>query len=196
MRNRVVVLSLTKNEIIVKTKKKRVNKSIYVNSSLLIIIAIIGLCLFNDSVSKNFISVYNPVNSLYSDNSNIVFTSGSVDKLDFSLPILGAQVNCVDGVIEFVAMKSIMVVAPENGVVMDIGDTLDGIKYIKIKHSENVYSVIENLDIIGVSKNDLIKKGQDIATAKIGNKVIMKIYEEDNRVRNLNIDKSKIIWQS
>lgn len=198
MRKKVVVLSLTKNEIIIKyKKKKRSMHSISVYVSIGIIVGLVGICFSNSFLSGQMAYVYNPVNSLYSDNSNVIFTSGSVvGKLEFSLPILGAVVENNNGVLQFTIGKSIMVMAPEGGVVSECGSTLDGIKYIKIKHNESICSVIENVDILGVSQFEVVKKGQDIATAKVGEKVNLKIYENDVLIQNLVINQSKITWQN
>jgi len=198
MRKKVVVLSLTKNEIIIKCKKKkRSMRSISVYVSIGIILGLMSICFTNSFLSEQMAYVYNPVNSLYSDNSNVIFTSGNVvGKLEFSLPILGAGIENNNGVLQFTIGKSIMVMAPEGGVVNECGSTLDGVKYLKIKHTESVYSIIENVDILGVSQYDVVKKGQDIATAKIGEKVNLKIYENDVLVQNLVINQSKITWQN
>ena len=56
--------------------------------------------------------------------------------------------------------------------------------------------MVENIDIIGVSEFETVKKGQDIATAKVGEKVTFKIYENDNIVKNLKINQSKITWEN
>ena len=95
-----------------------------------------------------------------------------------------------------VVNNSIMVKATEGGVVEEVGTTLDGVKYIKLKHALDVHSVVENLDIVGVAEGDIIKKGQDIATAKVGESIVLKLYLGDSQITNIKINQSKIIWES
>lgn len=196
MRNRVVVLSLTKNEIVIKKKKNKAKKSYVFNFSIVAIMIVIAFCFLNNSVLNSVISVFNPVNSLYNDNSDVIFTSGTPTRLEFSLPILGANVEINKGVITFTTAHSIMIKAPEAGVVIDLGESLDGVKYLKIKHNNSITSIIENVDILGVSKNEIVKKGQDIATSKQGHNVTLRIYEDEVLIQNVKLDKSKIVWQN
>ena len=151
-------------------------------------------------VASSMACIYNPVNSLYSDNSSIIFTSGMLiekDSLDFVLPISGAIVSVEsNGNIVLIPSNSIMVKSTEGGVVDCVGTTLDGIKYIKIRHSQDVYSVIENVDVVGVKQNDIVKKGQDIATAITGDQIVLRLYHQDNQVTNIKLNQSKIVWQS
>ena len=191
-----MILSLSKNEIIINPKHKKTKNSFLLYSSLCVVALISIVCFTNSMVLNDFIAVYNPVNSLYNDNSDVVFTGGGLTKLEFTLPILGAGITNNSGVIEFFVGKSIMVRATESGIVSDCGTTLNGVKYIKIKHSDSVYSVLENLDIIGVAQFDTVKRGQDIATAKVGETVILKIFENDIPVQNLKINQSKISWEN
>lgn len=197
MRKKVVVLSLTRNEIVIKCHKKKFNISnvgMYVSAVVIFcVMSIVSLGVINkDSVTQ----VFNPVNSLYNDNSDVIFTNGTIANNDFSLPILGSVIENNDDEICFVVAKSIMVMAPSGGVVSECGQTLNGIKYIKIKHSNNIYSVIENVDIIGVEVSDIVKKGTDIATAKVGDIVVLKFFENDIQVSGLTITQSKISWQN
>ena len=88
-----------------------------------------------------------------------------------------------------------MVGACEAGIVEEVGTTNDGIKYIKIKHCLDIYSLIENVDMIGVAKGEVVKRGQDIATAKTGNTVTLRLFEGDTQLTNIKVEQSKIIWQ-
>lgn len=196
MRKKAIIINIKKREVSVKKKKDN-----YKNYSFYFSIIVMILCVSILGVGYKFLSneismVFNPVNSLYSDNSDIVFTSGEISKLEFYLPMIGAKVENNNGVIELTVGKSIMVMSPESGEIADCGVTLNGVKYIKIKHNKNIYSVIENVDILGVVKGDIVKRGQDIASAKVGERVVLKIYENDLLVTNLKINQSKIICQN
>jgi len=144
--------------------------------------------------------VYNPVNSLYNDTSNVIFTSSAMtlekDSLDFIIPIKGSLIDIdSDGTISFAVDKSIMVMSPESGVVDEISISNDGIKYIKIRHTLEMYTIIQNLDIVGVSVGEAVKKGQDIAIAKEGSIVKMQILENNIPLIQLKINQSKIVWK-
>jgi DNA-binding protein len=95
-----------------------------------------------------------------------------------------------------VVNNSIMVKSSESGVVEEVGVSLNGVKYIKIKHCLDVQSVIENVDIIGVQEGEIVKKGQDIATAVEGQKIVMKLYVQDVKLTNIELNQSKIVWES
>ena len=69
-------------------------------------------------------------------------------------------------------------------IVKDVGITNNGIKYIKIKHSESITTLIENVDIVGVEINEFVKRGQDIATAKEGKRVYLQMFNEDIQITN------------
>lgn len=195
---KVEIISLKKNEIkyIVKIKKR---------NFFPITIFLIGvlLCFFLSSnlteLKNNIAYVYNPVNSLFNDNSPAIFTSINAlekENLSFVIPVRGGKYNISnDGTLSIIITDSIMVNSIEAGVVEDIGITNNGIKYIKIIHCLNVLSIIENVDILGVAKGDIIKKGQDIATAKVGDTVTLRIIDNDVQVSNIKIQESKIIWQ-
>ena len=187
---------------IIKTLKKRFKKRYLISSLFAISIAlIINFAVCGDSLQSLMARVsyvYNPVNSLYNDNSSAIFTSGTLlekEGLNLIIPIKTTSYNVEEsGEIAFDVVNSIMVMACEDGVVEDIGVTLDGIKYIKIKHTISISSIIENVDIVGVAKGDVVSKGQDIATAMQGAKVRLKFYENETLVSGFKINQSKIIW--
>ena len=195
----VQILSLTKNEIII--KKPRKNRGILFLSCILILILSIGILSLDSlsNITTEMTYVYNPVNSLYNDTGELTFTSGiAIEKelLDFIIPIKAKNIEIdVTGSIVFEIGESIMVKSPEAGVVSEIGFSNDGVKYIKIKHGIEMSTVISNLDIIGVVEGEVVKKGGDIATAKEGESITMQIFENNVPLTNLKINQSKIIWK-
>ena len=201
MGNRVQILSVKRNQIIRKVKRKHLRMV-----TRLCLVAVISFVTFFSvggvgvsQLCNSMCYIYNPVNSLYSDNSNIIFTNvNAINKeiLDFVVPITGAESHITArGDIEFTITNSIMVKTIEGGVVEEVGTTIDGVKYIKILHSLDVYSLIENVDILGVSKGEIVKKGQDIATAKVGHVVVLKLFDGNTQINNLVIKHSKILWE-
>ena len=194
---KVTILSVKKNEITICLKKKyrpRLQISF-------VVIAVMMLCFVFGGTDVRTIGltmsrIYNPVSSLYNDNSDVVFTNGTLssENLIFYVPLI-ANYEIINGdTVVFTVTNSIMVKAPEAGVIKDIGVTNNGIKYIKIKHSETVWSLIENVDIVGVKENEIVSRGKDIATAKENSKVYFQIYENDGRIKNINVQSTKIVW--
>ena len=136
---------------------------------------------------------------MYNDNSSVVFTDGMVlnEKLNFSIPIVSSKVELLqDGTMNFVVVNSIMVKSIESGVVEEVASSTDGVKYIKIRHNYNYVSVIANLDIVGVNMGEIVTKGKDIATAKLGEIVSLRIYVNGIQTSNIDISGSKIICQN
>lgn len=201
--NKVMILGVYKHEIVCKKRKRKSGRNYLIYLSSFVIVFILALTFGGtglNQVANSMAYIYNPVNSLYNDNSDIVFTNGSVfnnESLNFVVPIKSAEYEIlIDGTIIFTPVKSIMVTACESGVVDSVGLTSDGIKFIKIKHSLDMYSLIENVDIVGVQSNEIIKKGQDIATCKVGEKLNFQLYNNEIKLTNIKIDKSKVVWQS
>ena len=193
--NYAKILRVSKQNIEV-LRLKKYKKLIFISMCIFVIIT--HFVLIHDTkytnIVKNVCGIGNPVNSLYSDDSDIIFTNNKL--YNFVLPINGAIVTVDnDGSIVFDVVKSIMVMSSEEGVVFSIGTSLDGVKFIKIKHGEQLFSIIENVDIVGVSEGDIVKRGQDIATAKVGSSVTMRIIKNDIQITNITVNKSKIIWE-
>lgn len=200
MKKSVEVVSLKQHCIEYRVRVKR--QSIVVPISLAFIVITLVCFSFGGNfmyeIGSNVAYVFNPVNSLYSDNSQIVFTNGDIvdkNKLDFVVPIKSDKIEVVGDYIHFTCVNSIMVMSSEGGVVRDVGVSLDGVKYIVIRHSEDLESVIENVDIVGVTVGEIVKRGQDIATAKIGESIRFKLVEGGNSINNLSVNKSKIVWK-
>lgn len=198
---KVQILSVSKNEIIIVAKKTKKRSLIL---PILTICLFVGLFLSNNYISLSLkdsvVKVFDPVNSLYSDNSEAIFTSGDIidkDETSVTIPIKGAGYEILsDGDIEFTVGNSIIVMACSSGKVDKIGVTLDGYKYIQIIHRNGLKSIVTNIEIVGVNEGDIIKSGQDIATARVGDKVRLSLFLNDIQITNLKISKSKIIWEN
>ncbi|MBE5738218.1 MAG: hypothetical protein E7354_00580 [Clostridiales bacterium] len=196
----VQVLSVKKNEIIIKRPGRHRYSMLTVSLAIIVLSVIMLSSESLSTIASSMVYVYNPVNSLYNDTSNVIFTSSAMtlekDSLDFIIPIKGSLIDIdSDGTISFAVDKSIMVMSPESGVVDEISISNDGIKYIKIRHTLEMYTIIQNLDIVGVSVGEAVKKGQDIAIAKEGSIVKMQILENNIPLIQLKINQSKIVWK-
>lgn len=200
MKRKVQILSVSKNEIVIRRKKSKRTSMFFM---LAFIVLFVTCFVSNNSISSNFkdnvIKAYNPVSSLYNDNSEAVFTSGAIDKdsISVTLPIKGAYGEVLsDGRIEFTVGSSIIVMACDSGKVEKVGETLDGQRYIQILHKSGLQSIVFNVEIVGVKVGDIVKSGQDIATTKEGKKIYLALYLNGVQITNLKISKSKIIWEN
>lgn len=201
MERKVQILSIKKNEIVLKSKNKR--RKFFIMP--IIFISFFILCFATDNslfgeFRDNIIKAYNPVNSLYNDNSKTIFTSGDLfekDATNLTLPIKGAsyEINS-NGTIDFVVGNSIMVMACDSGRVDRVNTSLDGKKYVEISHKNGIKTIVIGVDIVGVNVGDIVKSGQDIATVNIGKKISLEIFQNDVQVTNLKIIKSKIVWEN
>ena len=202
MGNKAKILSIKQNIIVIENKKK--SRSNFIIPVCSFVIVAVLLCMSIESIGITQIAssmcyVYNPVNSLYNDNSSLVFANAGISKnnLDFTLPIVSNKYEILsNGDIVIDVVNSIMVKSLENGVIDYIGVTNDGVKYIRIMHTIDAYTLIENVDIVGVNLHEVVKKGQEIATAKPGSKITVKIFYAGNKITNIKISQSKIIWKA
>ncbi len=199
MGSKAKILSIKQN-IIVNKKKKTAKGGLTAFSSFVIVAILLVMSIESFGVSEiasTMSYVYNPVNSLYSDNSSLVFASGNaMKKWDFRVPVVTSKREVMStGEVIFEVTNSIMVLATEEGSIENTGVTNDGVKFIQIMHTLDLVTRIENVDIIGVSVGDKVKRGQEIATAKLGDKVTMRIFDCGTLPKKINIEQSKITWE-
>ena len=201
MKSNAQILSLKRIEIVYKFKKNNYKNVLSICLSVILGVVMVFSMGGNNvrQVASNMVYIFDPVNSLYNDNSSVIFTglsSKSKDSLDFVIPNTSTQIQIDElGNIMISITNSIMIKSIEGGVVEEIGVTNDGIKYIKIMHCIGVSSLIENLDVVGVVEGDCVKRGQDIATAKIGDNITLKLFNDGVQISNIKINQSKIICQ-
>jgi hypothetical protein len=144
----------------------------------------------NGSILKDMMTIYSPITSLYSDKNNLSFTAGGLvysEELDFTLPMLSTKINIVKGNVMIECDKSVMVSSIESGIVEDINYTLDDIKYIKIRHGVDIYSIIENIDVVSVCVGDVVDRSQPIGVGMPDTTIILKIYKQDTLVDRVKI---------
>ena len=185
---------------------KKIVKQNYIVSVCLFFVLIIACFSLNsvkdlgefNSVVK---TVYNPINQLFNDEGGIVFTGVNSSILNnktlkFITPIKCSNITNVNGELNYEIDSNIMVVAPEAGVIKEIGVLPNNEKYIEIEHGKNIVSRIENVYIVGVVSGQIVNKGKDIATVKLGEVVRFMLFEDGIKQTNLNINNNEIIWKN
>jgi hypothetical protein len=146
-----------------------------------------------NSVVDTATYIYKPTNPLYFDMGNIVFTNGLnkvvlKEKLFKFKPIVNyANYQINENNIDFYVEENIGLFAPESGVVSDIFVEANNVKCLKIKHSKSTYSIIKNVNILGVNMGTLVSPGQMIGTVK-NNEYVKLFIEVNGNIQKLKFD--------
>lgn len=197
------IVNMYQNNIVLKVQKNKLKHKTIVWS--IVFCALIFSCSYYkivggmsaDNWYDSVQSVYNPTSRLYSDEGNVIFTSNEnilAHSGSFDLPIVSGDIRTSNGQILVTPSESILVVTPCPGLIEEVGKTNDGKKYIKIKHTTKIYSVIENVETIAVNKGDIVKRGDKIATASEGKTITISIYKNKKMLNDLRIENNKIVW--
>lgn len=182
-----------------KPKIIKTNRKMFSSIFLFVVVFFTYCCLNNinymnaNSVVDTATYIYKPTNPLYFDMGNIVFTNGlnkvvlkeKAFKFKPVVNYVNYQIN--ENNIDFYVEENIGLYASEAGVVSDIYVESNNVKCLKIKHSKSTYSIIKNVNILGVHLGALVSQGQMIGTVK--NNSFVKVYIEVNGiVQNLKFD--------
>ncbi len=199
---KVEVLTLTKNEIIYKNIKHAKFKQVLV-MLLVLLLPLTGVFFsrygVDHDIFTNIANLSNPIYSPFVDNSGVSFVDSVgyefEDKvLEFQLPLASSSIEVKNNCINITVKENVVVSATESGIVSEVGENADGVKYIKILHSKDIESVIENIAVSGVVVATVVKKGDKLASASVGEKVIFKIFEKGNAVNNIKLTNNVITW--
>lgn len=202
---KIKVCSLTKKSI-QHLYLKKINKQNFVTFGIMLLMVMLSVFgikyidVFN-GYDQLCTEIYNPIDALFNDNGGIVFTSKMLDNvsknnLKFVTPIKCSDISIVDDTINYVIDNSIMIIAPEDGIIKSIGYLPNGEKYIEIAHSKNIVSRLENIYITGVVTGQVVSKGKDIATARMDSIVRFSIYEDGAKISNIKLNKNVITWEN
>lgn len=202
---KIKVCSLTKKSI-QHLYVKKINKHNFVTFGimlLMVMLSVLGIKYIDvfNGYDQLCTEIYNPIDALFNDNGGIVFTSKMLNNINknnlkFVTPIKCSDISIVDDTINYVIDNSIMIIAPEDGIIKSIGYLPNGEKYIEIAHSKNIVSRLENIYITGVVTGQVVAKGKDIATARMDSVVRFSIYEDGTKISNLKLNKNVITWEN
>lgn len=200
------VVNLYRHHIVYRNASKRNKIQLFVIG---LVFALLSLTSFTiglaDSSYSNVVQTtmnyFNPVNPLYNEIGKIVFAGGNSviynaeKNVTLSVPILSSNTSVNTDSIEFEIKDSIMVMSSGDGIIEEVGTLANGQKYISIKHSKSITTRYENIEIAGVVPGEIVKSGQDIATAKIGEYVKFVILQNDATVNGLQIKNNRVEWE-
>lgn len=202
---KIKVCSLTKKSI-QHLYVKKINKHNFVTFGimlLMVMLSVLGIKYIDvfNGYDQLCTEIYNPIDALFNDNGGIVFTSKMLNNINknnlkFVTPIKCSDISIVDDTINYVIDNSIMIIAPEDGIIKSIGYLPNGEKYIEIAHTKNIVSRLENIYITGVVTGQVVAKGKDIATARMDSVVRFSIYEDGIKISNLKLNKNVITWEN
>lgn len=187
------IVNLYRHNIVHKNIKLRQPKLCFYSFLICVVFAFlfVYMCNVNMSIDTS-VKAFNPISELYREVDVALFVDSA--NVNFIVPIKTDSYILNNDNIEFKVSSSIMVYAPANGVIESISNGYD--KVIKIKHSDKLFSIIKNVDIVGVKVGDCVKQGMEIATAKPERNIILTIVNDGKNVEGLYLSKSYIKWKS
>ena len=200
MISKAQVVGIYKRNITYKSSKSKrhfsIRKMSYVTMSLLMFL-VLGIGVIDGEYKDILSKVMYPITSLYSDQNDLQFTwSDSVlqdRELLFQMPIISSDVKVVDGNLIIRSETSAIVKSIEDGIVLEVGSDLYDVRYIKVQHTSSVFSIIENLDIVAVKEGDTVTKNTILGTSKINENVIVSIYENLQKIKDITPNKNMIL---
>ena len=134
--------------------------------------------------------------------SNIFFVSNSKDyvSLGLKLPLLklpcGEDFEINEGIITFNNKKDFVIKCAGEGIVRNVGYQENGLKYVEIRHSGNIITRYENLKVVGVGTNFLVKSVHALGVSCGETKFVFKIIKNGNILTNYTIENGEIKWQN
>ena len=187
------LINLYKHNIVHKNVRYKQIKSCSKSCIAFILIMLSFTYLYKvNSVFQRTAKVFNPISELYRDVEVASFVDST--NVNFIVPIKTDSYIVNSDNIAFKVSSSIMVYAPANGIVDYISSDYE--KVIKIKHSNELFSIIKNIDIVGVRVGDAVKQGKEIATARPGQVVSLYIEMNGKVVDGLYLNKSFVKWKA
>lgn len=188
--NKIRIIALYKHNVVYRNVKKRNISTLIFSFSLVLILFCLLSGFKNSTVFSQCITALNPINELYRDVQVATFVYS--ENTNFIVPVKSINVENSDSSIVFTVGESIMIIAPASGEIIDIGKGEN--KYIKIKHSDSLYSIISGIEISGVKEKQFVKQGKEIATAKPNSKVKLELIKDGKKIQGLYIYKSFVKW--
>ncbi len=151
------------------------------------------------NIYHNACNLYNPIYSPYIETSNMTFAWNydfSEDVQDFDMPIVSSDYRVeTDGTVVAKVKESIMVKSVADGVVVSVSQQ-DGVKSIKIAYSNDLTVEYINMDVLGVNEGNIVERGKQIGTAKLGDEIMFKAYLGNNQIKGFKIENNKLVWQN
>jgi len=121
-----------------------------------------------------------------------LYVSGN-SNIEFSLPIETEDITINNGIVKFAVDTFSLVSAAEDGIVTVIGKQSD-VKYVEIKHTNNIKTRYSGFDYIGVSKNNITTKNSPLGTVSGGEYLEFSIIYKGKTVTDLTVSNGELVW--
>lgn len=206
---RATIVSIRQQQIIYHNKKVGRPMGLVASISVFAMLVMCFSCLkVMDNKVMNEVfhiaqNVFSPIQPLYSDNSEINFASSTYtmylkknEDVKLTFPVRASGLEEKGDHILFRADSSIMVLSPEDGVVVKIDTTADGKKYIEVKHSDSLSSKLVGIDVTGVTVGQTVAQGQELATLDNTKELKFYLLQNGSVVQNLKIEHQNIVWEA
>jgi len=192
---KVEVVNIYKHNIVYRNIKKINSKNLVASIAICLTIILSFCYMYNiNNKVQDSIKVFNPISELYRNVETASFVN-NIGSINFIAPIKTENYKINSHSIEFVVEDSCVVCSPERGVVCEIGNYNNASKYIKLQHSNNLFSIIKNINVVGVKEGYNVKQGEVIATVKEKEIIIFEIEVDKKVVGNLYFNKRFIKWK-
>ena len=150
-----------------------------------------------DSFNKKIFNSFNG-GETDGDDNNIFFVINSNDKnlgkQNPELKLPSQEEYVLDGGVFSYSLKQNFVIKSAGyGIVKTVGYLDNGLKYVEIKHSGNIVTRYENLKIVGVGANFLVKNIHVIGTSN--EDFVFKILKNGKVIENYSVENGEILWQ-
>lgn len=122
-----------------------------------------------------------------------LYVSGS-SALKFELPLKSGSITVGDdGTVKIVAEDFAVVRAAENGIVFKTGITGD-LKYVEIKHTENIVTRYYGMDFLGVKENYVALQSAPLGTVTKGTVLEFSVIYKGKNITNSLISDGELKW--
>lgn len=181
------ILAFYKHNIVYKNIKHKMAKTFLMSVACVLVMGTMFFAVFSNVNFKQVAETVNPINELYRDVQVATFVNA--ETLNFILPVKSDVIENNNSELVITVTDSIMVIAPASGEITDVSN-----KSITIKHTDKISTQISGVDICGVKAKQIVKQGKEIATAKQGGKISVKVIENGKVLDGLYVYKSFIKW--
>ncbi len=154
-----------------------------------------------DSLSHKIFNSFTDNYDTTEKDSNIFFVSNfGYKNLGNKLPILSLPINeefeKIDGKLVFKNLKNIVVKSAGEGIVKTVGFLDNGLKFVEVRHSGGIITRYENLKIVGVGTNFLVKNIHVLGTGNGEENIVFYVLKDNKILTNYEIENGEIKWQN
>ena len=154
-----------------------------------------------DSLSHKIFNSFTDNYDTTEKDSNIFFVSNfGYKNLGNKLPLLSLPINeefeKIDGKIVFKNLQNNVVKSAGEGIVKTVGFLDNGLKFVEVRHSGEITTRYENLKIVGVGTNFLVKNIHVLGTGNGEENIVFYVLKDNKILTNYEIENGEIKWQN